>query len=85
MPHARKGSRTLPPPDPAVVDAGWSGEVAAAFLSAEDFDLTGVLPGVDLRASSYWWQPESFETDAPAGPLPWPQAAAPGSRRTAAA
>jgi hypothetical protein len=36
--------------------------VAAAadtrLLSAEDFDDTGILVGVDPCASSYWWTPE---------------------------
>ncbi|MFM7077176.1 MAG: hypothetical protein ACKO5R_03870 [Planctomycetaceae bacterium] len=29
-----------------------------AFLSAEDFDVTGILAGVEPCASSYWWIPE---------------------------
>lgn len=36
----------------------------ARFLSAEDFDPTGILAGVDPCASSYWWMPELHATDA---------------------
>ena len=32
------------------------------FLSAEDFDHTGILTGVDPYASSYWWMPELHAT-----------------------
>lgn len=28
------------------------------FLSAEDFDATGILAGVEPCASNYWWIPE---------------------------
>ena len=28
------------------------------FVSAEDFDATGILAGIDPSASSYWWMPE---------------------------
>ena len=28
------------------------------FLSAEDFDATGILAGVEPSASNYWWIPE---------------------------
>lgn len=37
------------------------------FLSAEDFDATGILAGVDLCASSYWWFPELHASADPAG------------------
>lgn len=30
------------------------------FVSAEDFDATGILTGVDACASSYWWMPELY-------------------------
>lgn len=39
---------------------------AAPFLSAEDFDTTGVLAGVDPCESRYWWIPELYGPDAPA-------------------
>jgi len=28
------------------------------FISAEDFDATGILAGVDPCESRYWWMPE---------------------------
>ena len=28
------------------------------FVSAEDFDDTGILAGIDPCASTYWWMPE---------------------------
>lgn len=31
---------------------------ASLFVSAEDFDRTGILAGFDPCASSYWWMPE---------------------------
>jgi hypothetical protein len=34
------------------------------FLSAEDFDRTGILTGVDPCASSYWWMPDLHATGA---------------------
>lgn len=36
------------------------------FVSAEDFDATGILTGVDACASSYWWMPELYGPDAAA-------------------
>jgi hypothetical protein len=30
----------------------------AAFVSAEDFDATGILAGMDCCESRYWWVPE---------------------------
>lgn len=33
------------------------------FVSAEDFDATGILTGVDACASSYWWMPELYGSD----------------------
>lgn len=35
-----------------------SASVVSSFVSAEDFDHTGILVGVDPCASSYWWFPE---------------------------
>jgi len=35
------------------------------FVSAEDFDSTGVLAGCDPCASNYWWMPE-LHASAPA-------------------
>jgi hypothetical protein len=33
------------------------------FVSAEDFDATGILAGVDPCASNYWWIPELYGPD----------------------
>jgi hypothetical protein len=30
------------------------------FVSAEDFDATGILAGVDPCESRYWWVPELY-------------------------
>lgn len=37
------------------------------FLSAEDFDATGVLAGVDPCESHYWWMPELYGPESMAG------------------
>ena len=41
---------------------------ARPFVSAEDFDVTGLLAGVDPCESRYWWMPELYgpDTDVPA-------------------
>jgi hypothetical protein len=36
------------------------------FVSAEDFDATGVLSGVDPCESRYWWMPELYGPDGAA-------------------
>lgn len=59
-------NRLLPPrqfsPHRRAASAGTAHAPAAGrgsrFVSAEDFDATGILTGVDLCASSYWWIPE---------------------------
>lgn len=33
------------------------------FVSAEDFDGTGILAGVEPCASNYWWIPELHHTN----------------------
>ena len=35
------------------------------FLTAEDFDITGILIGVDACASRYWWVPALHTESAP--------------------
>ena len=37
--------------------------VGVGFVSAEDFDATGVLTGVDPCESRYWWMPELYGPD----------------------
>lgn len=39
------------------------------FASAEDYDATGILAGVDLCESRYWWMPDLFASPAAAGEL----------------
>jgi hypothetical protein len=41
------------------------------FASAEDYDATGILAGVDPCESRYWWVPDLFSSEAatPAQPL----------------
>ena len=44
--------------------------VNGGFVSAEDFDATGVLAGVDPCESRYWWMPELYGPDAAADHVP---------------
>lgn len=37
---------------------------AVSFLSAGDFDGTGILAGIDPSESHYWWMPELYGPDA---------------------
>lgn len=40
-------------------ELGWDHPSAAGpFASAEDYDATGILTGVDPCESLYWWMPE---------------------------
>lgn len=42
-------------------DLAWDSPAAIAhgpFASAEDYDATGILTGVDPCESRYWWMPE---------------------------
>lgn len=43
--------RGRPAPEPGV-------RAEALFVSAEDFDRTGILAGVDPCESRYWWVPD---------------------------
>lgn len=52
-----------PPPPPrsqsaAAARPGCFDRPAGPFVSAEDFDGTGILTGVDPCESRYWWLPE---------------------------
>jgi hypothetical protein len=42
-----------------------AGACAGLFASAEDYDATGILTGVDPSESCYWWMPELY-TSVPA-------------------
>lgn len=55
------GSGAARRPLPGAID-----EVARAFVSAGDFDVTGILTGFEPCSSTYWWIPE---LQAPFGPL----------------
>jgi hypothetical protein len=39
------------------------------FVSAEDFDVTGVLAGMDPCESCYWWMPELHTQRTAAAPI----------------
>jgi hypothetical protein len=75
----------LQPPRPVANQPRTPAVVVAkpAFVSAEDFDATGILTGIDTCASAYWWMPE-LEGSAPQAPAvrddAW-LAAAPQRRR----
>ena len=45
------------PPRSAATDTATEA-LGPMFLSAEDFDATGILAGVEPCASNYWWIPE---------------------------
>ena len=63
-------SNRLNPPQPYRVPTVSAPASATAlnrrvFVSADDFDATGILAGCDPCASNYWWMPE-LHTAAPA-------------------
>lgn len=45
-------------------------EAGGLFASAEDYDATGILAGVDPCESRYWWMPDLFASEAPTADLP---------------
>lgn len=60
----------LPPPWPVTEQAPAeirTGGATPTFVSAEDFDQTGILTGVDPCESRYWWMQELYgpEADVP--------------------
>lgn len=66
--------RNLLQPPRAFLPPAPIGEVRPAgrggFVSAEDFDATGVLAGVDPCESRYWWIPELYGPDATLDQVP---------------
>lgn len=64
-------NRSHPPRSiaPARAEASRVSSGESPFVSAEDFDHTGILTGVDPYASSYWWFPELHASAATAGDL----------------
>jgi hypothetical protein len=61
----------LQPPRPFASCESAPGSLArrtsSPFVSADDFDRTGILTGVDPCESRYWWMPELYGPEA-AGP-----------------
>lgn len=47
-------------PQPALGRTGV--DIGASHPSAEDFDATGILRGIDPCESRYWWIPELFNS-----------------------
>lgn len=81
----------MPPRTPPTTAALGAARRAAAFVSPEDFDATGILAGVDPCESLYWWLADLYgpEADLPAErtrevAAP-PQATRRASRRSTAA
>jgi hypothetical protein len=62
---------SLQPPRPFFPpsSAGYQPAVRASdiFISAEDFDRTGILAGLDPCESRYWWLPELYGPEPAAG------------------
>ena len=48
---------------PSAVDRPATAGRVTPFVSAEDFDATGILAGVDPCESRYWWMPELAAAD----------------------
>ena len=48
----------MPTPTRSAAPVTDSEALGPIFLSAEDFDATGILAGVEPCASNYWWIPE---------------------------
>jgi len=59
------------PPVPQVIAPVGTTGTRRPFVSAEDFDVTGLLAGLDPCESRYWWMPELYgpEVDAGGGPI----------------
>jgi len=59
----------LQPPRPFLMPPAGNpaSQVPSGLVSAEDFDQTGILSGVDPCESRYWWLPELYVFDMPIG------------------
>lgn len=58
------------PSAPSQTAGGFDGPTAGCgglFASAEDYDCTGILAGVDPCESRYWWMPELYTSPIAAG------------------
>jgi len=51
------------PPRAAATAASAASRAEGRFVSATDFDATGVLAGMDPSESRYWWMPELYGPD----------------------
>ena len=56
----------LPSQSPRVAVSATTVTAEGRFVSADDFDATGVLAGMDPCESRYWWMPELYGPDADA-------------------
>lgn len=64
---------------PSSHNASWdalAGACASLFASAEDYDATGILTGVDPSESCYWWMPELYTQASAQAQAPVPAAIA---------
>jgi hypothetical protein len=61
----------LQPPRPFPLPAGTAAAARAdrGFVSAEDYDRTGILTGMDPCESRYWWLAELYGPAPTAGGL----------------
>lgn len=57
----------LQPPRPFLTPAesGPASQARTGFISADDFDRTGILTGIDPCESRYWWLPEFSAAEEP--------------------
>lgn len=58
-----------PRPFPPYTGRATAGGNSRGFVSAEDYDRTGILMGMDPCESRYWWLPELHAPAAPVGDL----------------
>lgn len=60
------------PSAPSQTSGGFDGHASGCgglFASAEDYDATGILAGVDPCESRYWWMPELYTSPLAASRL----------------
>lgn len=60
-------------------------EAPGGFVTAEDFDGTGIMAGVDPSESVYWWIPELYGPDTAVEGAVAQAASGSSTRATAAA
>jgi len=64
-----EGCPPMPTPTRSAAPVTGAEALGPIFLSAEDFDATGILAGVEPCASNYWWIPE-LHNGMPSGGVP---------------